>query len=271
MKKKFLILLLILLSVCGCKANYSLTIDTTNIKEEIRIYSDDKNEYENTTYRGYTLEENFKAFSEFDQSAFINITGEDVSSPVEQDSNDMGLPTYKNSYISSNNTSGVLMQYTFAQNEYINSYAVNTSARTFAVDIEDDEISLSLGDPYIFTSYKPLEELTVRITISDEYEVTSHNAEGVTGNQYVWVVTRENYIDANLNITLKEKTDSNEEPTETPNDETLPSEDSTIENPEDDNSSISPTIVIAIISIIVIILLMVALILKHKKNSLNKL
>ena len=108
MNKKFLILLLIPFLLCGCKANYTIEIDESSIKEETYIYSDDSDEYNNQIYRGTVLKDYFKALPSLEQSAFINTTGEDVSSSDDKDNNDFGLGTYTLKYI--NKTADCIVQ-----------------------------------------------------------------------------------------------------------------------------------------------------------------
>ena len=238
MNKKFLILLLIPFLLCGCKANYTIEIDESSIKEETYIYSDDSVEYNNQIYRGTVLKDYFKALPSLEQSAFINTTGEDVSSSDDKDNNDFGLGTYTIKYINKSNEKGA----------------------TF-------EIKLRLKDMYAFTSYKLLEEVKVLVKVSDYYEVTSHNAEIVNGNEYMWVVTRDNYINNDLRINLKVKESKNDTPNTKPSD----NKDDNIKDSDNNKKESNYTMILVYILLGTLVVIGIFLILFQKKSNNNKI
>lgn len=267
MDKKFLILLLIPFLLCGCKANYTIEIDESSIKEETYIYSDDSDEYNNQIYRGSVLNDYFKALPSLEQSAFINTTGEDMSSSDDKDNNDFGLGTYTIKYINKTNEKGSTFTYRFSKDEYQNSYIPNMNATTFKCTNSNNEIKLNLKDMYAFTSYKLLEEVKVLVKVSDYYEVTSHNAEIVNGNEYMWIVTRDNYINNDLRINLKVK-ESNSDTQDT-NSSDNDNDDDTSES--DNEKETNYTMILVYILLGTLVLIGVFLILFQKKSNNNRI
>ena len=267
MNKKFLILLLIPFLLCGCKANYTIEIDESSIKEETYIYSDDNDEYNNQMYRGALLNDYFKALPSLEQSAFINTTGEDVSSSDDKDNNDFGLGTYTIKYINKSNEKGATFTYRFNKNEYQNSYIPNMNATTFKYDNKDNEIKLRLKDMYAFTSYKLLDEVKVLVKVSDYYEVISHNAEIVNGNEYMWVVTRNNYINNDLRISLKVKESKNETPNTKPSDD----KEDNVKEPENNKKETNYTMILVYVLLGTLVLIGIFLILFQKKANNNSI
>lgn len=236
MKKKFLILLVIPFLLCGCKADYTLEIEENYIKETTSLYSDDKDEY-NDMYRGVTLEKNLKSLSTLKQSAFINTSEDYVSNPEETESSDIGLPLYETKKINQTGTIGTSFTYTFGLDNYKDSYAPNVNARTFDYKKDDDTITLKLGDTYSFTSYKLLDTINVLIKVSDYYDVISNNAELINGNEYMWTITRDNYINKELSITLKAKSSSTTDNIDTkPNEPTDKTEETNKATKQDKNN-----------------------------------
>lgn len=267
MNKKFLILLLIPFLLCGCKANYTIEIDESSIKEETYIYSDDSDEYNNQIYRGTVLKDYFKALPSLEQSAFINTTGEDVSSSDDKDNNDFGLGTYTIKYINKTNEKGSTFTYRFNKDEYQNSYIPNMNATTFKCTNSNNEIKLRLKDMYAFTSYKLLEEVKVLVKVSDYYEVTSHNAEIVNGNEYMWVVTRDNYIDNDLRINLKVKENKNDASNTKPSDK----KDDNIKDSDNNKKETNYTMILVYILLATLVVVGIFLILFQKKSNNNKI
>lgn len=210
MNKKYLILLLVVFLLCGCKANYTIEINEDSINEETYIYSDDSDEYSVKTYRGALLSDYFKALPSLEQSAFINTTGEDVSGSSDKDNNDFGLGTYTIKYINKTNEKGSTFTYKYNINEYQNSYVPNMNATTFKYTNTNNEININLKNIYAFTSYKLLEEVKVLVKVSDYYEVVSNNAQIINGNEYMWIITRDDYINNSLKISLKVKNNKDE-------------------------------------------------------------
>ena len=267
MNKKFLVLLLIPFLLCGCKANYTIEIDESSIKEETYIYSDDSDEYNNKTYHGSILKTYFESMPSFEQSAFININDSNVSSPEEKDNNNFGLGTYTIKYINKTNEKGSTFTYRFNKDEYQNSYIPNMNATTFKCTNSNNEIKLRLKDMYAFTSYKLLEEVKVLVKVSDYYEVTSHNAEIVNGNEYMWVVTRDNYINNDLRINLKVKESKNDTPNTKPSD----NKDDNIKDSDSNKKETNYTMILVYILLGTLVVVGIFLILFQKKSNNNKI
>ena len=267
MKKKFLILLVIPFLLCGCKADYTLEIEENYIKETTSLYSDDKDEY-NDMYRGVTLEKNLESLSTLKQSAFINTSEDYVSDPEEVESGDIGLPLYEAKKINQTGTVGTSFTYTFGLDNYKDSYAPNVNARTFDYKVDGDTITLKLGDTYSFTSYKLLDTINVLIKVSDYYDVTNNNAELVNGNEYMWTITRDNYIDKELSITLKAKNNSTTDSTDAKaNNQTDKNDQSTKTTKQDGNNILK----IIMFSLIGLFGLGVVFILIQKKMNNDRL
>lgn len=267
MNKKFLILLLISFLLCGCKANYTIEIDESSIKEETYIYSDDSDEYNNKTYHGSVLKTYFESMPSFEQSAFINVNDSNVSSPEEKDNNDFGLGTYTIKYINKSGEKGTTFTYRFNKNEYQNSYIPNMNATTFKYTNSNNEIKLNLKNMYAFTSYKLLEEVKVLVKVSDYYEVTSHNAEIVNGNEYMWIVTRDNYINNDLRINLKVKDSKNNTPNTKPSDNKEDNTKDTNNNKKETNY----TMILVYILLGTLVLIGIFLILFQKNTNNNRI
>lgn len=117
---------------------------------------------------------------------------------------------------------------------------------------------------------------SLKITIITDFEVTSHNADNVLGNKYIWNVKDTNFaMNISLNKTYEQKSNANEYDDDIVIDDTEV-EDETSNNDESNTqttskSKTSPIVIALIIGIAFIFILITILVLKAKANKNNSL
>ena len=258
---KFIILVIPLLLLSGCTATYNLEITNTRFNENV-IINMNKNEYND-----FTSDENNK---------YANMYYDDTHNSGEEGV-ELPIPGVKY-YDYTENASNNIVQFSgeFSYEDYNRSTMATRGFNSVKITGNDEELHMQTSTGFTFL-YDGLTRANIRIT--SPYKVMNSNADSVDGNTLIWNITPSNADNKQIVVDYNRVVDPEENDTTDDNQEQNEGQDNIIDNGDnqtddnqtENNSSISPTIVIIIISIIVIILLVVALILKHKKNSLNKL
>lgn len=174
MKKKLLILVILLLSLTGCKVEYKLNLDNKlNLDENIELIS--------------TSEKDKDKFSSFDLYIPIdkNVPYGAFQEKIEgteyyKTKKNSSKITFKNNYLNQN------------YEQYINSYIVNSAYDYVSIaSINNEDLVLSSSKKfYLFDKFNNLEE--VKITISTTYKVIEHNADEVKNHDYTWIINKDN-------------------------------------------------------------------------------
>lgn len=175
--KKWILLLLILV-VTGCSANYNLTITNESVLEDLSL-SSSKSEIDNDIFKLATSHD-------------LNVYND--SSEVYEMSDDSSLDDYIASYkykhdISKYAGSFVLNRCFIRQNYTVNNkdyFMIETGPSFYCIDMEDD----------LFVD-------EVRVNITTKLEVLDNNADVINGNVYTWIIDGSNYKNKPISIKIK--------------------------------------------------------------------
>ena len=189
MKKKYFILLIIILLVTtGCRCEYNLNIKDNSFTEEVILNAENNNE----------------------QSSLNN----KWQIPVDKDEYNIGTDPGANNEVSSNlydynlNGNKLAFNHTFNLNNFKNSAAVsNCYDKLTATSYGNSIIISTTNNAICFDKYPTLSSVVINITV--DRNVTSHNADKVSGNTYTWNVDRSNYNKKGINLVLENNTGSN--------------------------------------------------------------
>ena len=184
MKKKFIFLSILLLSLTGCKTTYNLEFSNNNIKEDITT----------TILSSDIPKKDANAISEVDDRVTPFIENDQY--PIFNDTK----IKYKKKVKKENDTTIVNLKYTYSHDEFRNS---NTFKKCFRhaelVDnYKDYELTFS-GDFYCLYGEE------VEINIKTNNKVLSNNADKVSGNTYTWVINKGNLEHANIKMKISKK------------------------------------------------------------------
>lgn len=235
MKKRIIPLIIILLLTTGCTCEYNLTIDGNTYKEKITI-----------------IGENSEEITSFNNNWQISINKEDNNTPGDPESNpenDGNIYKY--------NLSGdkLTFNYDFIGNEFANSMAVSNCYDKLTITNYNQTTIISTSPKA--KCYEENPPLTnVKVTIKVDRKVISNNADSISGNTYIWNITKENASSKSINLVL----DNNKE-------NTLSS--SQMENNEITSKKNDYTICIFLIIIVLIIFLGYKWFMKFKDKNNN--
>lgn len=190
MKKRIIIFLIAVLFTTGCTCEYNLKITNGEYQEEIKLTGTNSDEIDR-------LNTNFN----------IPVNEEEYNHPGDSSTTEQ-TDTEVYNYTFNNNTA--TFTYTFGMDDYQNSSAVSNCYNTLTVDDYNDSTIISTSQQVnCFNKYPTLSSIKVNVTIDGV--VTSHNADSVNGNVYTWNLTRNNASKKGINIIFKEKDDTGTE------------------------------------------------------------
>ena len=183
MKKRIIMLILVIFLTTGCTCEYNLTIDNNTYKEEIVLTSSDSEELTNF---------NNEWQIPTDKETYQNISGDpSTETNIEEDIYNYNLSGNK-----------LKFDYEFTKNGISNSTAISVCYNTATIQSYDDSIIISTSDKVkCFDTYPPLTE--IKINISTDQKVTTHNADSVNGNTYTWYITKEQAENRPINMIIK--------------------------------------------------------------------
>ena len=180
--KKVLVLLLLCLGLCGCTAEYNLTI-----KEDF-----------------------------FDEQIFINIPYTEIPKPAIDNYRGRYVPITINSneskrYINnvSENGNGYVEKYnykhefdTFSKSYFINNCYDNVNIKQngnlFSI-ITDNHFNCIVGDDGFFVEQ-------VVVNLKTDYKVINNNADEVKDNTYTWIFNESNYQNKSIEVEINTNT-----------------------------------------------------------------
>ncbi len=172
MKNK-LILLIALLLLSGCTVEYNANITRDKVIETATI-----NEIINADYP-VTAYINDQGSSETNDK----IEGIDYYDILTHDH----VMTYKYTFPFDRYTEGTGVNYCYKEVHFTKigqkEYKISTSNYNSCIDF-----------------YNELEEINVNLTFSDDFAITSHNADKINDHTYTWVINRTNYQNKTLEI-----------------------------------------------------------------------
>lgn len=196
--KKFLFFICILL-LTGCDITYNLDIDDDFV-ENISIIED------NSANFSYVIGgTDLISFKNYYVSDFIPIHYNDIYYPESHVKVD-GVTYYNKEDLSGYNKIMVNLNGTFDNIDSLsNSNAIWKGCSNINIS-KDDDIVISASGFKVFDDYKIVDTLSVNI--KTKYNVTEHNADKVSDDTYTWLITRDNYLNKRIQITMNEKNDT---------------------------------------------------------------
>ncbi|MBR3210265.1 MAG: hypothetical protein IKF82_08415 [Bacilli bacterium] len=196
--KKFLFFICILL-LTGCDITYNLDIDDDFV-ENISMIED------NSANFSYVIGgTDLISFKNYYVSDFIPIHYNDIYYPESHVKVD-GVTYYNKEDLSGYNKIMVNLNGAFDSIDSLsNSNAIWKGCSNINIS-RDDDIVISASGFKVFDDYKIVDTLSVNI--KTKYNVTEHNADKVSDDTYTWLITRDNYLNKRIQITMNEKNDT---------------------------------------------------------------
>ena len=201
--KRLVWMLLLLLLVTGCEAEYNLTINKATIDEQFQIYEKDPNKWDSNVEL-FSL--SFKDVINNNLQYKTGIYIDEQLNDTEEDNNNYIF--YKPVKINTKEKLGILYKYKFSVDRYEKAYFPNNCFDNIKVYQEKGNIILSTSKGFncLEKEYN-LSSLTINITT--KYEVLNNNSDTVDGRTYKWIINEDNYQDKNIYIKVNTKKLSN--------------------------------------------------------------
>ena len=242
--KKIILLVVAILLLTGCNVKYEINITKDNIYEKVSLISE--NEVDNESITSYDIP----------ILSFVD----DIGSSDENVEID-GLEYY-NLNKEYNGFNNLYLNYTFNWDNYLKSNIVNNSVSSFRIDKDDNQISIYTGS-FIkaFEKSNGINNLEVVVNVSNDYDIITSNANSVVGNTLTWNITKDNYKNSPLNLTIKDKTINNNN--------NKPQINNNNHNNNENNNEIevdnTRSIIIAVLSVILFLIVLGIIIVISKK------
>lgn len=185
MLKKIVLLLPLLLLITGCGSTYEIefTQDDT-IKDTISIFEDN---------------DKVERFTKKDEDDFLNKLLDF----------ERGYEHYKRELYTTEDITGYKYTYDFTYEEYDAMSQLRKCYEDLTLKVIDDKIELKTKGEFLCATYHK-EMPYMEITIKSDYKIEDSNANTQDSNTATWKITKNNYKNTPIEITL-DKTDINEE------------------------------------------------------------
>ncbi len=207
MSKKIIILgTVFLLTMTGCSVEYNLTIDAENYEEKTDIMTDTSLEVPEV-YQDKNLIDYFDlSQNEYYEPIYFNPANYNFYEGGYQN----GTVYYDLKGYQNGNFKGLTLSHTFDNNDFYRSNAIKSCFDELDIQRQDEYILIRTSNKCkIFDNYSILNNITVKIKTSLEVIVT--NADSVDDNVYTWNITRENYNNKPIRLTLAKSDDTSKE------------------------------------------------------------
>lgn len=166
--KKLIIFFIGLFVLCGCSAQYEVSVNGPNVKEKLTLLEYDKSKFDIQDESGWTLRESFEALLTKDE-----FSKEDYSVKSLSDDNKLGVEYNKSMLLDDIKGLSIL----------------NQCYTNYSITISDDIISIDTGNNFnCFDYYDNLD--TVKFIFTTNHKVISTNSIEQDGNSYIWNLTR---------------------------------------------------------------------------------
>lgn len=198
---RYIVLILFVVIVTGCTAEYNIKIDKDFIEENSFIRNSDKSTWDNDDYLyGESFIDKIKETLEIPRQVY---TDADVNFYDEYSKTD-GVDYYEQSIISTSKEYGLKYNFKFPIDKYSKSLNSNICYDVISVANSKEKIILNTSDSFnCFDNFSKLDEVTVNITTSWNYSVISSNADKVENGKYTWIITKDNASNKPIRIELK--------------------------------------------------------------------
>lgn len=193
MKKKKLLVLLSILLLTGCQAEYNIVIDEDTIKEELLIYETNMSKW--STIQGNNVL-TYQQYQQTYKDAPIGVYYNDQNVDAEIGFNP-DRKYYTINLIDDNNKKGLTFTNDFGINNYADSYIIRNCFKHVNILNQSNTISISTDSELSCMNYMDgIDKIT--INIKTNYEVLDTNATSVNDKTYTWVITKNNYTNSNI-------------------------------------------------------------------------
>lgn len=194
--KKLILLILVIFFVTGCDATYNLTINKATIIEELQIYEDDINKWEDeNNLFSVSFKEAIENNLNYKLGVFFDEQLEDY---VEDNPN---YVFYNPKKIDKKNKLGIIYNYRFNIDDYNRAYFPKNCFDNIKVYSNNGYITISTSKGFkCIGNDIGLSNLT--INIKTKYEVEKNNADSQDGNIYSWEINESNYENKNIYINV---------------------------------------------------------------------
>lgn len=181
MKKNIFVLLMFIIILTGCDAEYNLEFSNDSIKENTKITILDSDIPVEDPNQMIEVDDRITPFIEQDQYPFFN------SEKVK----------YNKDVKKSGDITTINFDYEFTHKEYLDSYVYNScfEKKNFSTEGDNHYLSFS-GDFYCFYGD------SITINIKTNNKVIENNADKVNGNIYTWVINKDNFNDVNIDMVI---------------------------------------------------------------------
>lgn len=231
-----IIVLISIIMLCGCEANYTITIDKNNITEKIEVLDN-----VSSTRTVTDIMDNYKKqYPVYSNSDWVDA---DYSRAANEE-------YYKQTYNIDNNGYHLYYEYTYPMQKFKEANSLNYSYEYKEITYKNNILSISMGSPNNRLKY--VDEFTnLTVNIVTDYTVIKNNADSVIGNRYIWYVNKENNDTKKINFEV--------DLTQTQND--------THQNNKQDKSNNIVLVPIIILALSIYTIIIFFIITKKRKNE----
>lgn len=183
MKKNIILLILLIPFLFGCSAEYELTINNNEFKENLKVYAiSDSNSMD-------IVNDNLKYPTPALRSQVVDAT-------TSQRQN--GILYYNQKKYQKEDQIGVEYSYLFNKENIYDSNIANTCYKLFSVVKNEETIVLSTDRENQCFSNKQLSDL--KVVVRTNHKVKDNNADNVSGGEYTWYIDKNNYNNKTIYI-----------------------------------------------------------------------
>lgn len=193
MKKiKFISIFFITLLLCGCSAEYNLTINEDSMSEVITFYLDKTSENQKR-FDDISKRKEISNYGEKEILNYYNVNTKENDENYQID--------YKYKYTAIKNENNMmenindLTQYSYLSQCYSDS-SITESNGIMSIKAEGNFGCL----------YEGIEDVTVKI--NTDLKILDNNADQVSGNTYIWNINKKNYMNKPINLEIERYSNS---------------------------------------------------------------
>ena len=195
--KKYLVLIMIIL-LTGCTAEYNVTInDTSHIQESLDVIETDSSLFDikNSSLYNSTLREYLQTDLKWPTPALID----SETNPIEPTKID-GVSYYNKTDESASDALKINYKYQFNTDLFMKSKILRT-CYNYEVDVKDNVLNFKTIDSLnCFEDYPLLE--SAKFSLKTSCKIVESNADLENGNTLTWDITKDNYSKKNIAFNL---------------------------------------------------------------------
>lgn len=187
---KLLLIVFVMMFITGCEVNYNLEFTDNALEENIDIILSEKESTdENKEKLQYSLEDEAYA----------------ISKQWAQNKYNIDVKEENNKYVGT-------LKYGYTVDNFPYAHLINQCYDSFSFVKIEDGYSLTTSDIFkcLVFSYLPVDKYS--ITITTNHLVSSHNADNVDGNKYIWIIKSNGdlEIEKPIKITFSDETQTDQ-------------------------------------------------------------